>query len=72
MIMQDLLRKHSSHVAVIWPRFEEDGQVSEEPSRWQWERQGPCNNNGLINLPTGAENETNKSMFMELFSILRS
>lgn len=31
-VMQDLLRTHSSHVAVMQPRFEEDGQVSEEPS----------------------------------------
>ena len=34
------------------PRFEEDGQVSEEPSLGGNGRQGPCNDNGLINLPT--------------------
>ena len=29
-IMQDLLRKQSIHVAVRWPRLDEDGQISEE------------------------------------------
>lgn len=29
-VMKDLLRKHSIHVAVMWPRFDEDGQISEE------------------------------------------
>lgn len=37
-IMQDLHRKHRSHVAVTRPRFEEDGQVSEEPSLGDNER----------------------------------
>lgn len=41
-IMQDLLGKHSIHEAVMWPRFDEDGRISEEhPLDGIWRERTP-------------------------------